>query len=150
MNIQSIQSGHWTDDELLAYLYGVGPSEPHLDTCADCQFRLAAMRKSRELIEAAAPPSDGVTSDFLAAQRRAIYHRMDQPVRWWTAVSARRWAAGLTTACVLGGSMFLYEQNREMKLEQERASDAKLVQEVASMANDTGTSSMAPLQGLFE
>ena len=65
-------------------------------------------------------------------------------------MSVRRWAAGLTTACVLGGSLFLYEQNQEIKMAQERVSDAKLAQEVASMATDTGVSSMAPLEGLFE
>lgn len=150
MNIPSIQSGHWTDDELLAHFYGVGPSGSHLDACADCRSRLAVMQNSRERMEAAAPPSDGVTSDFLAAQRRAIYERLEQGVPWWSSVSVRRWAAGLATACVLGGSLFFYEQNREMRLAQERASDAKLVQEVASMAKDTDTSSMAPLQGLFE
>jgi hypothetical protein len=139
------QAGHWTNDELLASLYGVGPSGDHLRECAGCQSRLAAMQSSRETVERAAATGDAVTASFLAAQRRSIYQRLDQrPVRW------RSWVAGLATACVLAGSLFLYQQNHAMKLEQERANDAKLVQEVAAMANDTGTSSMAPLEGLFE
>lgn len=150
MNIRSIQSGHWTDDELLAYIYGIGPAGNHLEKCVDCQGRLAVFQQSRERTEAAVSVSDGVTSDFLAAQRRAIYQRMDQPVRWWSSAAVRRWAAGMTTACLLGGSFVIYDQNREMRLAQERANDAKLMQEVATMANDTSTSSMAPLQGLFE
>lgn len=150
MNIGSIQSGHWTDDEVLASLYGVGPSGNHLEECADCQARRAAMQTNREQIERSASAGDGVTSDFLAAQRRAIYQRLDQPVRWWSAAPVRRWAAGLTTACVLASSIFLYEQNREIRLAQERASDARLMQEVANMAGDSGASAMEPLQGLFE
>ncbi len=144
------QAGHWTSDELLASLYGVGPSEDHLARCADCRARLEVMRSNREGIELAAAPAEEVSSVFLAAQRRAVYQRLNQPVRWWNSALVLRWAAGLTTACVLGGSLFLYEQNQELKLLQERANDAKLVQEVASMAHDTGSSSMAPLEGLFE
>lgn len=157
MNITSIQSGHWTDDELVAWIYGVGPSGDHLGGCSDCQTRLAAMQAKRNQIEEAAGLGDAVTASFLAAQRRTIYQRLEQPVRWWTALPVRRWAAGLATACVLGGSLFVYEQNvykpnHEAQLAQERISDAKLAQEVATMAqdSDTGVSSMAPLEGLFE
>jgi hypothetical protein len=143
-------SGHFTDDELLNSLYGIDPADNHLDDCADCRSRLAAMQSNREAIERAASIDNRITVEFLAAQRRAIYRRLDQPLRWWNSVAIRRWAAGLTTACVLSGSIFLYEQNREMKMAQERASDAQLAQEVAAMANDTDVSAMAPLHGLFE
>jgi hypothetical protein len=108
------------------------------------------MRLNRESIESAASTADGVDPAFLAAQRRAIYQRMQQPVRWWNALPVRRWAAGVATACVLAGSLVVYQQNREAQLAQERISDARLAQEVAMMAQDTGVSSMAPLEGLFE
>jgi hypothetical protein len=150
MNIPSSQSGHWTDDELLAFHYGIGPSGGHLDTCAECQDRLAAMRLNRERIESTTPLADAVSSDFLAAQRRSIYERLEQPVRWWNALPVRRWAAGLATGCVLAASLLVYQHNREAELAQERINDAKLAQEVAMMAQDTGVSSMAPLEGLFE
>jgi hypothetical protein len=150
MNIRSSQSGHWTEDELLAFHYGIGPSGNHLDDCSECQSRLAAMRLNRERIENAASVAGGVEASFLAAQRRAIYQRMEEPVRWWNALPVRRWAAGVATACVLAGSLVVYEHNREAQLAQERISDAKLAQEVAMMAQDTGVSSMAPLEGLFE
>jgi len=150
MNIPSTQSGHWTDDELLAYIYGVGPSVNHLEGCSDCRSRLAAMQLSREGVESLAPVADGVNASFLAAQRRGIYQRMEKPVRWWNAAPVRRWAAGVATVCILGGSGLLYEQNRQAQLAQERINDAQLAQEVASMAQDTGVSSMAPLEGLFE
>ncbi len=137
------QSGHWTNDELIGALYGVGPAGDHLKSCADCRTRFEAMKSNRASIERSAELP--VDSAFLAAQRRAIYQRLDRPAQRWKA-----WAAGLTTACALGASVFLYEQNHEMKLAQERISDARLIQEVAAMANDTGASSMAPLEGLFE
>jgi hypothetical protein len=150
MSIPSTQSGHWTDDELLAFHYGVGPSGEHLDHCAVCRTRLAAMQLNRQRIEGAAAIADAVSPEFLAAQRRSIYQRLETPVRWWNALPVRRWAAGLATACVLGGSVMVYEHNREVQLTQERIADAKLAQEVTMMADDTGSPAVAPLEGLFE
>jgi len=146
MNIPSSQSGHWTDDELLAFHYGVGPSGEHLEVCAACRTRLAAMQLNRDRVETAASVADTVSPEFLAAQRRAVYQRMEKPVRW----PVRRWAAGLATACILGGSVAVYEHNRQVQLIQERIADAKLAQEVTMMADDTGSPAVAPLEGLFE
>jgi hypothetical protein len=150
MNIPSTQSGHWTDDELLAFLYGIGPSGDHLDACFECQSRLSAMQSSRQAIEHSASLADSINPSLLAAQRRAIYQRMQQPVRRWNMLLVRRCVGGLATACILGGSLFLYQHNREAELAQERINDAKLAQEVAAMAQDSDISSMAPLEGLFE
>jgi hypothetical protein len=108
------------------------------------------MRENREQIESAVVTADQVTPAFLAAQRRTIYQRMNQPEHWWSAAPVRRWAAGVATVCVLAGSGLVYEQNRERQIQQERMEDAKLVQEVAAMARDTDVSAMAPLEGLFE
>jgi hypothetical protein len=108
------------------------------------------MHSNRENIERSASRANQVTADFEAAQRRAIYRRLAHPVRWWNLLAVRRWATGVAAGGVLMGSLFVYQQNREMRLAQERASDAKLAQEVAAMANDSGLSSMAPLEGLFE
>ncbi len=104
------------------------------------------MQHHRELIEKAASVADSVSPEFLAAQRRSIYQRLEQPVRW----PVRRWAAGLATACILGGSVMVYEHNRQMQMTQERIADAKLAQEVTMMADDTGSPAVAPLEGLFE
>jgi hypothetical protein len=71
-------------------------------------------------------------------------------VSWWSTIAVRRWAAGITTASLLGASLFVYQHKHEVQLAQERLSDATLAQEVAVMAQDAGVSSMAPLEGLFE
>ena len=84
-------TGHWTDDQLLQTIYGIGPSDNHLNDCADCNARLVAMQANRENVERAA--AFDVTSDFLAAQRRAIYKKVDQPVRWWNS------ACGTSLGC---------------------------------------------------
>jgi hypothetical protein len=141
-------TGHWTDDQLLQTIYGIGPSDNHLDECADCNSRLVAMQANREGVERAA--SFDVGLDMLAAQRRAIYKRLDAPVQWWNSLAVRRWAAGFTTAGVLAGSLFIYEQNQQVKKVQQQISDAQLAQQVAAMASDSDLQTMAPLEGLFE
>ena len=150
MNIPSIQSGHWTDEELLAYLYGVGPSTNHLAACSQCQSRLSEMQANRAFIDQSAFLEHHPTSSFLAAQRRAIYQQMEKPSRWWVAAPVRRWAAGVATVCIVGGSLSIYQHNQQVQMLQERMNDAKLAQEVAAMAEDSGVPAMAPLEGLFE
>lgn len=147
MNIGSKLSGHWTDEELVNSLYGVGPDDTHLDSCEECKARLVLMQARRSSVEDAAEP---VSFEFLAAQRRAIYQRLEQPVRWWSFSSVRRVGVGIATALVLTGSAVVYEQNRAAELARERVADAQLLQEVSSMAQDSGLESAEPLQGLFE
>jgi hypothetical protein len=109
------------------------------------------MQAQRLALETATADNDGVTFDFLAAQRRAIYQRLEQPVRWWSLAYVRRVAAGIAAAVVLSGSAYMYQQNRSMEMARERAEDAKLLQEVTAMASmDSGAQSTEPLQGLFE
>jgi hypothetical protein len=110
------------------------------------------MQVSRQSIDGNAPVSSGVDAAFLAAQRRAIYARIQQPVRWWHLVSVQRWTAGVATTCVLFGSLVVYQHSREEQKRRDAISDAQLAQEVTLMAQDqdAGSSSMAPLKGLFE
>jgi hypothetical protein len=151
MSIESKLSGHWTDEEMIGYLYGVGPENGHLEHCVECQGRLSAMQVQRQALDRATADNDGVSFDFLAAQRRAIYQRLEQPVRWWSLAYVRRVAAGIAAAVVLSGSAYMYQQNRSMEMARERAEDAKLLQEVTAMASmDSGAESTEPLQGLFE
>jgi hypothetical protein len=109
------------------------------------------MQVQRQALDRATADNDGVSFDFLAAQRRAIYQRLEQPVRWWSLAYVRRVAAGIAAAVVLSGSAYMYQQNRSMEMARERAEDAKLLQEVTAMASmDSGAESTEPLQGLFE
>ncbi|HZT37999.1 MAG TPA: hypothetical protein VFA28_08870 [Bryobacteraceae bacterium] len=65
---------HWTDDDLINAIYGVGPGDRHLEECAECRSRWIAMRARRTLVTA----EPEVSNDFLAAQRRSIYQRIER------------------------------------------------------------------------
>lgn len=143
MNIMSAKSDHWTDEQLVDHLYGVGPADGHLDQCELCLNRCSSMKMRRQQLS----PVELVSDDFLAAQRRAIYARMSQPHRWWNDVPVRHWAAAATMFTVLAGSAALYQDHRREVAEAK--ADAHLAQEVSQMAFESESPATAPLQGLF-
>ena len=140
-------SGHWTDEDLIASLYGVGPEDGHVQTCAECQGRLASLEANRRAIEAG--EHDDVSFEFLAAQRRKIYSRMTAPQSWWSNFPSRRWASVATAVAVLAGGLFVYQQRRQQIVHNE-VSDAQLAREVSCMVQDLEPHPTAPLQALFE
>lgn len=150
MNIASNLSGHWTDEQLIQHLYGVGPEGNHIDECSDCQARLSAMVAARSVNEVECSPAEQVPFELLAAQRRSIYSRIGRPLRFQLGVQVRRWAAAGAMIVLLGGGFFLYEQNEHQQALQSKVSDAQLAQEVSQAAQDSEPSPTAPLQGLFD
>ncbi len=70
---------HWSDDDLINHLYGIGPEEAHLEECEACRARWLALQTQRRQILEEPGPAD----DFLAAQRRRIYERLEEPEHGW-------------------------------------------------------------------
>ena len=68
---------HWSDDELIARLYGIGPSGMHLEECAECAGRWRQLLAARKRVIA----EPAVPEDRMAALRRATLARMEQPAR---------------------------------------------------------------------
>ena len=143
MNIVSAQSAHWTDEQLIDHIYGIGPADGHLTQCEHCLSRLSAMETRRQQISIEKPVSDS----FLGAQRRAIYSRLSEPHHWWSEFSVKRWAAAAAMVAVLLGSATVYQMHRH-ELAESRA-DAKLALDVSQMSFDSEPEATAPLQGLF-
>jgi hypothetical protein len=150
MNIESNLSGHWTDEQLIQHLYGIGPEGNHIDECVDCRERLTAMAAARRVLETESSPLEQVPFDLLAAQRRSIYSRITQISSWRVGFHIRRWAAGAAMVLLLGGGAAYLEQNQHRQIVQNKESDAQLAQEVSRLAQDSEPSPTAPLQGLFD
>lgn len=150
MNIASKVSGHWTDEQLVEHIYGVGPEDKHLEGCLECQGRLASFRQHRQAVERSAG-GDGVTFDFLAAQRRNIYARLADRTSWWPRLGVRRWATAAAAAVALTGGIVVYENTQQHSLQaRNKISDAQLAQEISQIASDSEPQPIAPLQALFE
>ena len=143
-------SGHWTDEQLIEYLYGVGPQDGHLAGCRFCQARVSSLHVRRRTMELSASPDREIGFEFLAAQRRKIYAKLTAPTHWWSFLQARRWTSATATLVLLGSGLLLYEENHKQQSIQDKVSDAQLAREVSSMAADPEPEPTAPLQALFE
>jgi hypothetical protein len=140
-------SGHWTDEQLIQHEYGVGPSGNHIDECSQCRARLSTLVENRHSVERESAVADQVPFDLLAAQRRDIYARIERLPRERFGLQVRRWVAAGAMVVLLGGGWALYEENQQ---QQNKLSDAQLVQEVSQVAQDSEPSPTAPLQALFD
>ena len=146
MNIESKLSGHWTDDQLIAHLYGVGPDDGHLSDCLNCQSRLSVIEERQEALRS----SEEVSLELLAAQRRRIYAKLVGPAHGWPGSHLRRWASAGVALFVLGGSVLYYEEHQRQQTANNMLSDAQLAQDVSRMSENPEAQPTAPLQALFE
>jgi cytochrome c-type biogenesis protein CcmH/NrfG len=143
MRIVSAQSTHWTDEQLIDHIYGLGPVDDHLTNCEACRTRLSAMQARRQQISV----EEQVADNFLASQRRTIYARLSAPHRWWHELSVGRLAAAAVMFLTLAGSAAFY-QTHQRNIAEAKA-DAQLAQDVSQMSFESEPSATAPLQGLF-
>jgi hypothetical protein len=129
---------HLSDDDLIGLVYGIGEGKSHVAGCSDCAARLDMFRDKR----AELAPSIAVQADFLAAQRRAIYARMDRPQP-----SRLKWAPALAAVCLLAIGVYEY---RTVPVTHIDSSDAQLFSEVYTMAQSAEPLAAEPIQALFE
>jgi hypothetical protein len=136
---------HWTDEQLLAHLYGVGPEDGHLSECPACDARIGEMQVNRESFEALRKSNADVSFEFLAKQRRAIYAGLGQKR---SAFGIRRWASAMAMVAVAAGGVIVIEERHQAMNPQ--TSDAQLVEEVSQLAQDQTPAAVAPIEALFQ
>jgi hypothetical protein len=141
---------HLNNDELLDRMYGLGESNtPHLRECAECSNRLQALERKRAELAAAAP----VSNDFLMAQRRAIYARLDQ-----APAAHLHWApAALGVAFLLVTGVFLVRPHLAYRPAGPSApaagvvlSEDQSISDLYSMEQSVEPLAALPIHALFE
>ncbi len=99
---------HLTNDELLNRLYGLGEAEgetnQHLRECAGCAERWRAFERRRAETAATPDLASDASNEFLAAQRRAIYARIEE---FPDGVHVR-WAPALAAGFLLAAGVYLF------------------------------------------
>jgi anti-sigma factor RsiW len=135
---------HLSEDALLDAVYGIAGNhaETHLRGCTDCAQRLHEWQEKR-----AATASMEVSGEFLAAQRRKIYERIERPSRKrWL------WAPGLAAACAVAVGIFVYHPAPQQQPVHKPAeiSDAQLFGDIYSMEQVVEPAAAAPARALFE
>lgn len=141
---------HWTDEQLIASLYGVGPENDHLRHCQKCESRRASLWSNRGALEDTEPNEKELSFEFLAAQRRAVCERLAARPAWPSIPGWRRWAPAAMALLLLGGGAAVYEKHHAGQVAGSQLSDAQLAFEVSRMSQDWQDQPAAPLQGLFE
>jgi len=94
----------------------------------------------------AAAESVEIPGEFLAAQRRKIYERIERPSRKrWL------WAPGLAAACALAVGVFVYRPApKEPPDRRADISDTQLFGDIYSMEQSLEPAAAAPVRALFE
>jgi len=134
---------HCSDEQLLAWLYGVEPDDPHRPECEQCRNRGENLRRRREQMLAVEPD---VTEEFLAAQRRAIYARIDQERSHPSPAALMPWVvAALVLLLALG---WLRTQTRSPAGAE--ISDVKAFEDAFAMVASSHPEAVEPLKSLFE
>jgi hypothetical protein len=134
---------HWTDDDLLAHLYGAGPDGAHLGTCGDCARRWEALRARRARFLSETP---AVSESFLAAQRSAVRARLRaQQPRW-----RFEFAPTLATAVLLLLVCLMVFQRQPEPQPRAAAVDAGLFDDVFTLVENPEPQAVEPVRSLFE
>ncbi len=160
MNEQFSKPDHWTDEQLIEHLYGVGADAAskegaHLEGCEECRRRVAVMQSSRRVIEAG-ECLEQLSAEALLAQRRAVYQKLEQPVGWRIALRFQKWAPAACALLMLGGGFVAWEHRTtwmppsQEQVQRANISDDQLVQDASQIANDVAPDAAAPLHALFE
>jgi hypothetical protein len=151
MGVEHKAAGHWSDEQLIEHLYGIGPEGEHIEHCPECCTRLSDMQAHRQRVELDSVADDAVSHDFLMAQRREIYAKL-APARtgaWFVGNSMKRWTSAAVALFVISGGVLLYEQKHREPLTADHVSDVQLALDVSQMAQDPEAEPTAPLQALF-
>ena len=145
-------NGHWTEDDFIARLYGVGRTDHHLDDCPECRARQAAFQARREAVTRV---PDEVEDRRLGEQRRAIYARLghDERPAWRKTVPALA-AAGVLVAGFLlvrpAAAPGVRATHREVAVMDNPAADAQFFQEVAALDQAPEPQAAVIASALFE
>jgi len=130
---------HWTETDFQNWLYGLRDEDRHLNECSECRGEMERLKRERNQIVA----EPRVSHEFLAAQRRRIYQRVEQPRRNTLAL---RWV--LSAAMLLltiAGITFQQLHNTSPAI-----SDEQLFSDLSSIEQSAEPKAIQPIHNLFE
>jgi len=145
---------HWTSDQLLDKLYGISDAEPaaetHLKDCPDCSARWDRLTMQRSAVLQTPQVSD----EFLAAQRRKIYSRMEEkPVWWHSLVSQKGFAASAAAVLLIVGGLAFFRTGTtpvaKPVAQQQEVSDSQFFAEMSRIEQSAMPQAVSPIKALF-
>jgi hypothetical protein len=92
-------------------------------------------------------PGPEVSPEFLAAQRRSIYNRLDEPRHHW---HFKRWALSLSMLLLMvAGGLTLERRHRTSPGAAAPISDDQLFSDLSAMEQTNEPKAIQPMHGLF-
>lgn len=137
-----MEKRHWSADDFLALLYGVGPEDTHIAVCSECRTRFEELLLRRERLRSREPE---LSAEFLSRQRRAIYERLEQKPLW-----LRLQPAHLLTALLLAFVILSIFRPAPLVQPTDTASDAGIFEDVFAIATSSEPAALEPARSLFE
>jgi len=93
-------------------------------------------------------PEQEVSTEFLAAQRRSIYRRLDEPCRNWVPM---RWALSLAILfLIFAGGLTLERSHKAAAEISATVSDNQLFSDLSAMEQRNEPKAIQPIHGLFQ
>lgn len=136
---------HYSEEELLARLYGLAPEDQGLIECPWCSRRWRALLERRAVVKNPLP----VAETLLTRQRKAVTQAMERPARRWLPV-----AAVATVSTVILGVMLSFMTLKAPRPPAQPApqeiSDTELMVEVYTAVSATEPQALDPVRALFE
>lgn len=142
---------HWSDEDLLARLYGMDAapnlSPAHFEECPDCAARWSRLSGARAGVLAASS-SASCSDERLRAQRLAVWNRIEQPAhsRILRALPAAAACLVVVLAVALNGPA---PQPAHPQIASTAVSDEQLFAEIATVVNADAPRAVEPIRGLF-
>ncbi len=133
---------HYTEDDLLDRLYGIGRGDTHLETCQACRGRWLELARRRK--EVLSVPE--LASEWLAAQRRKVYERLERGER---GASSPRFAPASALALVALVAVMLVRPAPRVEPVIAQ-NDRQFFAEAHSLISSDEPQATAPIRYLFE
>jgi anti-sigma factor RsiW len=140
-------ASHWSDEELLDYLYGIEPEDKaklsHLAQCTECLRRAEEWHATRSQVTAA----PDIQESFLAAQRAAVYRRLERNrgARWFMPL-----APAAATMALMLLAIFLHQPAPAPPTKEVAITDSQFFSEVYEDVYGSEPKGLDTIHGLFE
>ncbi len=131
---------HWNETDFNQLLYGVKDEDSHLRECAACRAELDRLRTVRQRVLA----ETEVSQEFLDAQRRSIYNRLNHSMRNFAPL---RWALSVGMLLVLAAGITI---PRYLKSPVTLTTDEQLYSDLTAIEQTDEPKAIQPLHKLFE
>jgi hypothetical protein len=135
---------HWTDDELISNLFGVGPDNRHLEACADCARRWDFIKRKHD---ATRETRAIIPEAKLAAQRMAIRSRLEGKRRNLRLILTPSLATALLIALA---ALVLFRRDTPVQRLQDAVVEDTVMEEIYQTTFSSEPTAIEPVQALFE